>query len=149
MRRREFLRSSLAGTAALVVTGCRNDQHVTKTTRATRQSYARHTAEQTGATRDVHLVAAPSDVDVGSYGTYRTCLYEGQFPGPEIRVMEGDRLRVELENRLPDATTIHWHGVPVPNSMDGVPNLTQAPIATGTTFLYDFVAAPAGSYMYH
>lgn len=63
--------------------------------------------------------------------------------------MEGDRLRVALENRLPDPTTIHWHGVPVPNAMDGVPNLTQAPIAPGETLVYDFVAAPAGSYMYH
>lgn len=149
MRRREFFRASLAGTAALVVTGCRNDQQAKEATRAAHPGYARHTAEQTGPTRDVRLAAAPAEVDVGSDRKYRTWLYNGEFPGPEIRVTEGDRLRVALENRLPDATTIHWHGVPVPNAMDGVPNLTQIPIAPGATFLYDFVAAPAGSYLYH
>ena len=119
MRRREFFRASLAGTTALVVTGRRNDQQAKEATRAAHPGYARHTAQQTGPTRDVCLAAAPAEVDVGSDRKYRTWLYEGQFQGPEIRVMEGDRLRVALENRLPDATTIHWHGVPVPNAIDG------------------------------
>lgn len=149
MKRREFLRSSLAGTAALVVTGCRNEPQGEQRNLVARPGYSRHTADQTGSTRDIRLVAEPAEVEVGSKGLYRTWLYNGEFPGPEIRVKEGDRLRVALENRLPDATTIHWHGIPVPNAMDGVPNLTQVPVAPGATFLYDFVAAPAGSYMYH
>ena len=107
MKRREFLRSSLAGTAALVVTGCRNEQQAEPRNLAARPGYTRHTAEQTGPTRDIRLVAEPADVEVGSNDIYRTWLYDGEFPGPEIRVKEGDRLRVALENRLPDATTIH------------------------------------------
>jgi FtsP/CotA-like multicopper oxidase with cupredoxin domain len=58
-------------------------------------------------------------------------------------------LRVIVENQLPETTTIHWHGVPVPNAMDGVPDLTQPAIAPGGRFVYEFVASPAGSYMYH
>ena len=76
-------------------------------------------------------------------------LYEGQFPGPELRVQEGDVLSVELTNDLQEETTIHWHGVPVPNPVDGVPNVTQEPIASGDTFTYTFRAEPAGTYFYH
>ncbi|RDZ56222.1 multicopper oxidase family protein [Haloferax sp. Atlit-10N] len=76
-------------------------------------------------------------------------MYEGQFPGPELRVQEGDVLSVELTNDLQEETTIHWHGVPVPNPVDGVPNVTQDPIASGETFTYTFRAEPAGTYFYH
>lgn len=102
-----------------------------------------------GPARELHLRAAPGEVEVGPFGVYRTWLYNGQFPGPEIRVREGERLRVTLENRLPEATTIHWHGVPVPNPMDGVPGVTQAPVARGSNFVYEYAAEPAGSYLYH
>ncbi|WP_418284574.1 multicopper oxidase domain-containing protein [Halorubrum sp. DTA46] len=63
-------------------------------------------------------------------------MYEGQFPGPELRVQEGDVLSVELTNDLREETTIHWHGVPVPNPVEGVPNVTQYPVASGDTFTY-------------
>ncbi|EMA70710.1 multicopper oxidase type 3 [Halorubrum aidingense JCM 13560] len=76
-------------------------------------------------------------------------VYEGQFPGPELRVQEGDVLSVELTNDLQAETTIHWHGVPVPNPVDGVPNVTQDPVAPGETFTYTFRAEPAGTYFYH
>jgi FtsP/CotA-like multicopper oxidase with cupredoxin domain len=99
--------------------------------------------------REVRLVAAPGEVDLGPLGGYRTWLYNGEFPGPEIHAREGERLRVVLENRLPEGTTIHWHGVPVPNPMDGVPNVTQEPVSPGGSFVYEYVAEPAGSYMYH
>lgn len=80
---------------------------------------------------------------------YRTWLYDGAFPAPEIRVREGEILRVTVENRLPEATTVHWHGIPLPNPMDGVPDVTQAPIPPGGRFVYEFPAEPAGTYMYH
>jgi len=76
-------------------------------------------------------------------------MYEGQFPGPELRVQEGDVLSVELTNDLQEETTIHWHGVPVANPVDGVPNVTQDPVASGDTFTYTFRAEPAGTYFYH
>ena len=102
-----------------------------------------------GAARELRLVAEVGEVDLGPLGPLRTWLYNGRYPGEEIRVGEGERLRVVLENRLPDPTTIHWHGVPVPNPMDGVPGITQAAVEPGDSFAYDYVAEPAGTYMYH
>lgn len=75
--------------------------------------------------------------------------YNGTVPGPMIRITEGDQVRVIVKNELPDPTTIHWHGVEVPNAMDGVPGVTQDPILPGETFTYEFVAKPAGTFMYH
>src|SRR5712691_9045073 len=75
--------------------------------------------------------------------------YNGQIPGPPIRAREGERLRVVLKNSLTEPTTIHWHGVDVPNAMDGVPGLTQEPVAPGSTFTYEFEARPAGTRWYH
>ncbi|MDI6772310.1 MAG: copper oxidase [bacterium] len=77
--------------------------------------------------------------------------YNGTVPGPMIRVTEGDRVRVVFKNQLPAPISIHWHGLPVPNAMDGVaePALTQKPIRSGETFTYEFVARPAGTFFYH
>lgn len=75
--------------------------------------------------------------------------YNGVVPGPEIRMRQGERLRAEVTNRLDEATTVHWHGVRVPNAMDGVPHLTQKPIAPGASFTYEFVLPDAGTYWYH
>lgn len=75
--------------------------------------------------------------------------YNGMLPGPMIRVTEGDRVRVVVRNELPDATTIHWHGLLVENSMDGVASITQPAIEPGKVFTYEFTAEPVGSFMYH
>jgi hypothetical protein len=75
--------------------------------------------------------------------------YNGTVPGPMIHVTEGDKVRIVLKNELPQATTIHWHGITVPNAMDGVPDMTQKAIQPGETFTYEFVAQPAGTFMYH
>ncbi|GAB4577376.1 MAG: hypothetical protein Fur0022_01070 [Anaerolineales bacterium] len=75
--------------------------------------------------------------------------YNGTVPGPMIRVTEGDKIRVILKNELPDATSIHWHGLTVPNNMDGVPPFTQNAIEPGETFTYEFTAEVPGTYMYH
>ena len=77
--------------------------------------------------------------------------YNGVVPGPEIRVTEGDKLRVTLTNNLPESTVIHWHGVMLPNDQDGVPFITQPPIKPGTSYTYEFSAREgnAGSHMYH
>ncbi|MDR7553951.1 MAG: multicopper oxidase family protein [Armatimonadota bacterium] len=69
--------------------------------------------------------------------------------GPEIRVREGERVRIVLTNALAEPTTIHWHGVDVPNAMDGVPQITQKPVQPGQTFVYEFEARPAGTRWYH
>lgn len=75
--------------------------------------------------------------------------FNGQVPGPEIRVTEGDQVRVIFENNLPNATTVHWHGIDVPNAMDGVPGVTQEPVEPGERFVYEFTAEPAGTRYYH
>ena len=75
--------------------------------------------------------------------------YNGTVPGPLIKVTEGDTVRVVLKNELPEPTTIHWHGVQVPNEMDGVPDMTQDAVQPGETFTYEFVAKPAGTFWYH
>lgn len=81
--------------------------------------------------------------------------YNGIVPGPKIRVQNGQRVRVRFTNKLPVETTVHWHGIGVPNSMDGVPGVTQKPIKPGGTFTYEFNAKPAGepngsgTFLYH
>jgi FtsP/CotA-like multicopper oxidase with cupredoxin domain len=75
--------------------------------------------------------------------------FNGMWPGPILRVTEGDAVRVVVTNRLDESTGIHFHGQNVPNAMDGVPFITQPPIMPGESFTYEFVAGPAGSHMYH
>lgn len=98
--------------------------------------------------KEFNLTAAVAPINLGT-GEIQAWTYNGLSVGPEIRVTEGDRVRITLTNNLPDPTTIHWHGIPVPNAMDGVPGMTQPPVQPGETFVYEFDALPAGSYWYH
>ena len=75
--------------------------------------------------------------------------YNEQVPGPELRVTEGDKVRVVIKNQLAESTGVHFHGVLVPNKMDGVPLITQPPIKPGESFTYEFTTKNAGSHMYH
>jgi FtsP/CotA-like multicopper oxidase with cupredoxin domain len=75
--------------------------------------------------------------------------YNGLLPGPLIRVARGDRLIVHFVNELPEATTIHWHGIRLSASMDGVPGSSQAQVEPGGSFDYDFVVPDSGSFWYH
>lgn len=75
--------------------------------------------------------------------------YNEQIPGPLLRVTEGDRIRVNLKNELKEPTVVHFHGPTLPNNMDGVPDVTQKPIQPGESFVYEFVAKPAGTFVYH
>lgn len=74
--------------------------------------------------------------------------YNGQVPGPLIRVTEGERVRVNLKNSLPEATVIHFHGPNLPNDQDGVPGVTQTPVQPGQSFTYEFTANPSGTFVY-
>src|SRR5207302_8749658 len=86
----------------------------------------------------------------GAYPQTAVWTYGETVPGTELRFKQGEGLRVELENLLPEDTTVHWHGVRLPNAMDGVPGLTQAPIAAkGGRFPYEFELRDAGTYWYH
>ena len=75
--------------------------------------------------------------------------YGGTVPGPLVRAKLGDRVIINFTNHLPEATSIHWHGMRVPNQMDGVPGVTQDPVAPGESFRYDFIARDAGTFWYH
>ncbi len=75
--------------------------------------------------------------------------YDGTVPGPEIRVPQGRAFAVEVTNRLPEPTTVHWHGLRIDNAMDGVAGMTQPPIAPGATFPYRFTPPDAGTFWYH
>ena len=75
--------------------------------------------------------------------------FNRQVPGPRIRVTEGDRVRINVKNDLPEATSVHWHGMILPNRMDGAAEVTQKPIEPGESFAYEFTAGQAGTYFYH
>jgi len=99
--------------------------------------------------KEFHLVAEPVVRELAPGMQANLWGYNGQSPGPTIEVVEGDRVRIFVTNKLPEITSVHWHGQILPCGMDGVSGLTQAPIAPGKTFVYEFVARHAGTFMYH
>lgn len=103
------------------------------------------------AITEVDLVAQPAQAALrgGAHPTIEAWAYGGTVPGPVLRATQGGRLRVRFHNRLPTGTTVHWHGVRLPNAMDGVPHLTQPPVAPGGRFVYEFDLPDAGTYWYH
>jgi uncharacterized membrane protein len=81
--------------------------------------------------------------------TVEAYAYNGQVPGPTLRVTEGDRVRINVTNRLPESTTVHWHGLVLPNEMDGPAEITQAPIEPGHSYSYEYTVGQHGTYFYH
>ena len=99
--------------------------------------------------KEFHLVAEPVLREIAPGMKAHLWGYNGQSPGPTIEVVEGDRVRIFVTNRLPEITSVHWHGQRLPNGMDGVSGLNQPPIPPGKTFMYEFEARRAGTFMYH
>ena len=99
--------------------------------------------------KEFHLVAEPVVREMAPGFKAHLWGYNGQSPGPTIEVVEGDRVRIFVTNKLPEHTSVHWHGQRLPNGMDGVSGLTQKSIKPGQTFVYEFVARRPGSFMYH
>lgn len=96
-----------------------------------------------------HLVAEPVRREIAP-GLMLNCWgYNGETPGPTIEVVEGDRVRIYVTNNLPEPTSVHWHGILLPNGMDGVSGLNQKPIKPGETFRYEFTLRQHGTHMYH
>jgi FtsP/CotA-like multicopper oxidase with cupredoxin domain len=102
-----------------------------------------------GAVRTFEITAAETEVPLIDGGALKVWAYNGQVPGPTLRVRLGDTVRVHFTNRLPQETTIHWHGVRVPNAMDGVPHATQPPVRSGETFTYELTPKDAGTFWFH
>ena len=99
--------------------------------------------------KEFHLVAEPVVRELAPGMQANLWGYNGQSPGPTIEVVEGDRVRIFVTNKLPEHTSVHWHGQRLPNGMDGVTGLTQPGIPPGKTFVYEFVAKRPGTFMYH
>ncbi|MDP2449350.1 multicopper oxidase family protein, partial [Polaromonas sp.] len=99
--------------------------------------------------KEFHLVAEPVVREMAPGFKAHLWGYNGQSPGPTIEVVEGDRVRIFVTNKLPEHTSIHWHGQRLPNGMDGVAGLNQPAIPVGKTFVYEFVARRPGTFMYH
>ena len=97
------------------------------------------------------LIPGPAQLNIvgAPHPSTTVWCYNGAVPGPVLHARQGDRLKVTVTNRLAEPTTVHWHGLRVPNAMDGVPYVTQPPIAPGADFDYDFTLADAGTYWYH
>jgi len=99
--------------------------------------------------KEFHLVAEPVVREIAPGMHAKMWGYNGQSPGPTIEVVEGDRVRIFVTNKLPEHTSVHWHGQILPSGMDGVSGLNQPAIQPGKTFVYEFVARHAGTFMYH
>jgi FtsP/CotA-like multicopper oxidase with cupredoxin domain len=99
--------------------------------------------------KEFHLIAEPVEREFGPDMKVKCWGYNGQTPGPTIEAVEGDRVRILVTNKLPEHTSIHWHGIFLPNGMDGVGGLTQPHIKPGETYVYEFTLRQNGTFMYH
>ena len=102
-----------------------------------------------GGWKEFHLVAEPVEREFAPGMTGHLWGYNGQSPGPTIECVEGDRVRIFVTNKLPEHTTVHWHGMILPAGMDGVGGLSQPHIPPGKTFGYEFEMKKSGTFMYH
>lgn len=133
LNRRRLLQSTLAGGAALLV------PDILQAASAEGFLILKAAPTKFNLTSGVDQATDPTDV----------WSYNGLVPGPEVRVKQGDEVRVRLVNNLPEPTTIHWHGIRLPNAMDGVPDLTQKAVNPGEEFDYRFRVPDAGTFWYH
>lgn len=97
----------------------------------------------------ISLTAKPGKLQIDDKTTKDVWTYNGSVPGPQLRVKQGEMLNITLNNELPEPTTIHWHGLPVPNGMDGIPGVTMNAVQPGESFTYQFKADVPGTYWYH
>jgi FtsP/CotA-like multicopper oxidase with cupredoxin domain len=102
-----------------------------------------------GATKVFRLRAEPVKRKIAPFKTIDAWGYNGSCPGPTIQVTQGDRVRIIVENALPESTSMHWHGLEVPIEQDGVPFISQKPIAPGETYTYEFTVHQEGTFFYH
>lgn len=102
-----------------------------------------------GGVKVYELEAAVTRWNILPYIRVAAYAFNGQVPGPRIRITEGDRVRFVVRNSLPEPTSVHWHGLILPNAMDGAAEITQDPIPPGGSFTYEFTARQAGTFFYH
>ena len=152
MSRRRFLALASAGAAGLTLTSCSGSGRKASPVPPDGPEVmaAEEARRRAGATiRDLAITAAPLMLDLGKGVEVQTWGYGPTVPGSEVRIKAGDVVRARFTNGLPEATTIHWHGIALRNDMDGVPGMTQPVVAPGTTFDYEFTAPDPGTYWFH
>ena len=98
--------------------------------------------------KEFHLVAEEVEHEFAPGMTIKAWGYNGSTPGPTLEAVEGDRVRIYVTNKLPEHTSVHWHGILLPWGMDGISGLTQPPIKPGDTFMYEFTLQQHGTHMY-
>src|SRR6266853_1215569 len=168
--RRGFLRNILAGVSAMASAKVLSAQEMDmshgmqgKGTKGTKESKHGPASPRLVETPDVsqlpwrmnenikefHLIAEPVKQEIFPGRTVDLWGYNGSAPGPTIQVNQGDRVRIIVDNHLPEATSMHWHGLEVPNDMDGAPGSSQDPIPPGGRFVYEFTLHQEGTYFYH
>jgi len=147
--RREFFRgAALAGTAFASVGSVRAARRESPLPVVTPDLPSLpHTLEN--GVKVFHLAAEPVKRRIVPFKTMDVWGFNGTSPGPAIQVNQGDRVRIVFENRLPESTTVHWHGLEVPIEMDGVPYISQPPVPPGGRFVYEFTLHQEGTYFYH
>src|SRR5262249_54241958 len=102
-----------------------------------------------GAVKVFRLTAEPVRRKIAPFKTIDAWGYNGSCPGPTIQIQQGDHIRVIFENRLPESTSLHWHGLEIPIEQDGVPWISQNPVPPGGTFTYEFTVHQEGTFFYH
>jgi FtsP/CotA-like multicopper oxidase with cupredoxin domain len=107
------------------------------------------TPQPTGQVKEYNLRVTETSWELAPGVSTNALTFNGTVPGPTIRVTEGDTVRVTVTNESAEPTSVHWHGLHLPNAMDGVPPFTQDPINPGESFIYEFPAPHAGTFMYH
>ena len=162
LTRREMMASALLIGGAAAVSGRARAQDPghsdgSPAPRSSNKSY-RPTATLNGSTlpwkmkggvKEFHLIAEPVECEFAPGMIVKCWGYNGQTPGPTIEAVEGDRVRFLVTNKLPEHTTIHWHGIFLPSGMDGVGGLSQPHIKPGETYVYEFTLVNHGTFMYH
>lgn len=136
----------------LILAACSSNQSVDNSEKkgdTKNENVTRTSSVETLTGNEFTLVAKEATHQINSKVTVDAWTFNGSVPGSQIRVQEGEKVKIHLKNALPDPVSIHWHGIPVPNAMDGIPGVTQNAVQPGETFTYEFTASVPGTYMYH
>ncbi|MCI0156525.1 multicopper oxidase family protein [Leifsonia shinshuensis] len=147
LTRRTFLSASVGAATLAALAACTPVTPALISPTSAAIAAAEKARRRTGRATTVALDAQPSQLDFA--GRIANTWTFGSTPAPVIRARAGDTIQAHVSNRLPTSTSVHWHGIALRNDMDGVPPLTQSPIAAGDAFQYDFTAEHPGTYWFH
>jgi len=151
--------TALLASAIIALSACASNQNseinqkkevnVVQTSKETNQKAGTTTNIETLKGNEFTIVAKEATHQLNSKLSVEALTFNGSVPGSQIRIKEGEKVKITLKNELPEPVSIHWHGIPVPNMMDGVPGVTQDAVQPGESFTYEFTATHPGTYMYH